>query len=242
MHLFPLASVETVFGMPTEHARKFQYVAATQDIVIDVRSTNPHSVAWLKAGALPKPEAVKAKTIDEPDLHLGATPRQRGLVGYFRPLRPHTRDQSLLRRYEQRRAEFATLRDKMDLLARRDEYHVVDGVVHGYDARGRLQPLTGDHDIFDIHTSGGTVLGERRYRHAITTMVNLRMGVTHGAHMFWNPTTAADRAIFESIALGDGPKLRFHPDGTMTSGDYRRTDAATPIRRRVPAHLEAVAV
>jgi hypothetical protein len=226
--LFPLASVEPVFGMPTEHARKFQQVAAEQDLVIDVRATNPHAVAWLRDGALPKPEPVKAKTIDDLDVRLGARTWHRGLVGFFRPFLPrHDVTDRLLRRFAQRSTEFDVLGDKMAQMERRGEYVVRDGVVHGYDRRGALKPLTGDHDVFDIRASGGRPLGKRRYDRAVATMIDMNMGVTHGAHMYWRPTTHADRAMFESIVRNDSPKLRFHPDGTMTAGDYRRTTEGT---------------
>lgn len=225
-HLFPLASVEPVFGMPTENARKFQQVAAEQDLVIDVRATNPHAVGWLREGALPKPEAVKAKTIDDLDVRLGAARRHRGLVGYFRPALPRfDLSDRLLRRYDQRRTEFDALRDKMALFERRGEYVVRDGVVHGYDRRGWLRPLTGDHDVFDIRASGGMPLTRRRYDRAVATMMSLDMGVTHGAHMYWRPTTKSDRAMFESIARSGDDKLRFNPDGTMSAGDYSRLNA-----------------
>ncbi|MDR6592149.1 hypothetical protein ACFFSW_03750 [Saccharothrix longispora] len=222
-HLFPLASVEPVFGMPVENARKFQQVAAEQDLVIDVRGTNPHAVAWLRRGALPKPEAVKAKTIDDLDVRLGAAPHHRGLVGYFHPaLPPADLTDRLLRRFDQRRVEYDALRDKMAAFERRGEYLVRGGVVHGYDRRGALRPLTGDHDVFDIRASGGLPLSGRRYDRAVATMMSLDMAVTHGAHMYWKPTTRSDRAMFESIAGSPDDKLRFHPDGTMTAGDYRR--------------------
>ncbi|MFD1146585.1 hypothetical protein [Saccharothrix hoggarensis] len=239
-HLFPLASVEPVFGMPTEHARKFQQVAAEQDLVIDVRATNPHAVAWLRRGALPKPEAVKAKTIDDLDVRLGAAGRHRGLVGYFPPSLPRfDLSDRLLRRYDQRRVEFDALRDKMAHFERRGEYVVREGVVHGYDRRGRLRPLTGDHDVFDIRASGGGDLSPRRYERAVATMMSMDMGVTHGAHMRWQPTTTSDRAMFESIARSADAKLRFHPDGRLTAGDYRRLNAGmsaitTPARAARP--------
>lgn len=239
-HLFPLASVEPVFGMPTENARKFQQVAAEQDLIIDVRATNPHAVAWLRRGALPKPEAVKAKTIDDFDVRLGAARRHRGLVGYFKPELPLVDlDDRLLRRYDQRRVEFEALRDKMAGFDRRGEFVVRDGVVHGFDRDGRLRPLTGDHDVFDIRASGGAGLTRRRYDRAVATMMAMDMGVTHGAHMYWRPTTRSDRAMFESIARSGDPKLRFHPDGTMTAGDYRRLNAGisaitTPARAARP--------
>jgi hypothetical protein len=225
-HLFLLASVEPVFGMPTENAHKFQQIAAEHDLVIDVRATNPHAVAWLRDGALPKPEAVKAKTIDDLDVRLGASTRHRGLVGYFRPSLPrHDLTDRLLRRYDQRRVEFDALRDKMAGVERRGEYLVRDGVVHGYDRRGALRPLTGDHDVFDIRASGGLPLSRRRYDRAVRTMMSMDMGVTHGAHMYWRPTNPADRMMFESIAGSADSKLRFHPDGTVTAGDYRRLNA-----------------
>ncbi len=239
-HLFPLSSVEPVFGMPTENARKFQHVAAEQDLVIDVRATNPHAVAWLREGALPKPEAVKAKTIDDLDVRLGAARRHRGLVGYFRPSLPRfDLSDRLIRRYDQRRTEFDALRDKMALFERRGEYVVRNGVVHGYDQRGWLRPLTGDHDVFDIRESGGAPLTRRRYDRAVATMMSLDMGVTHGAHMYWRPTTKSDRAMFESIARSGDDKLRFNPDGTMSAGDYSRLNAgiramATPAKAARP--------
>ncbi|GAB2978475.1 hypothetical protein GCM10027184_31070 [Saccharothrix stipae] len=239
-HLFPLASVEPVFGMPTENARKFQQVAAEQDLVIDVRATNPHAVAWLRRGALPKPEAVKAKTIDDLDVRLGAAHRHRGLVGYFRPELPQfDLSDRLLRRYDQRRVEFDALRDKMEQYERRGEYVVRNGVVHGFDRRGVLRPLTGDHDVFDIRASGGADLSRRRYDRAVATMMSMDMGVTHGAHMYWRPTTKSDLAMFESIARSGDAKLRFHPDGTMSAGDYRRLNPGisaitTPARAARP--------
>ncbi|WP_367129700.1 hypothetical protein [Saccharothrix sp. HUAS TT1] len=239
-HLFPLASVEPVFGMPTEHARKFQQVAAEQDLVIDVRGTNPHAVAWLREGALPKPEAVKAKTIDDLDIRLGAARKHRGLVGYFRPSLPDfDLNDRLLRRFDQRCVEFDFLRDKMAEFERRGEYVVRDGVVHGFDRKGKLRPLTGDHDVFDIRASGGADLSRRRYDRAVATMMSMDMGVTHGAHMYWRPTTKSDLAMFESIARSPDAKLRFHPDGTMASVDYRRLNAGmnaitTPARAARP--------
>ncbi|MEV0676306.1 hypothetical protein AB0I60_07245 [Actinosynnema sp. NPDC050436] len=232
-HLFPLASVEPVFGMPTEHARKFQQVAAEQDLVIDVRGTNPHAVSWLRDGALPKPEPVKAKTIDDLDVRLGARSRHRGLVGFFRPLLPrHGVTERLWSRFTQRSDEFDVLGAKMALLERRGEYLVQDGVVHGFDRRGRLRPLTGDHDVFDIRASGGRPLTTGRYDRAVATMIDREMGVTHGAHMYWRPTTPRDLSMFESIARSTSPKLRFHPDGTMTAGDYRRVTAGTSAMTR----------
>ncbi|WP_229796081.1 hypothetical protein [Saccharothrix coeruleofusca] len=220
--------MEPDFGMPVENARKFQQVAAQQDVVIDVRATNPHSVAWLRRGALPKPQPVKAKTITDLDVRLGARRGQRGLVGYFRPVLPGGRcGEHLLRRFTERRAEYDSLRDKMDALERGGQFVVRDGVVHGYDRAGALRPLTGDHDVFDIHSSAGVPLPERRYHRVVDAMIGMDMGVTHGAHMYWQPENMADLAVFEAIARDTGPKLRFHPDGVMTAGDYRRANAGT---------------
>ncbi|ATE53417.1 hypothetical protein [Actinosynnema pretiosum] len=222
MRNFPLALAETRFGMPAENARKFQQVAAQQNLVIDVRATNQHAVPWLRAGALPKPEAIKAKTIDERDVRLGARPRHLGLVGFFDPIEPRRdRSEAVLKRFAMRRAEYDALGPKMAVLAERGEYFVRDGVVHGHDREGRVQPVTGDHDVFDIRGAGGGEISDERYWRAVDTMMSLDMGVTHGAHMMWKPVTEGDRAIFESIARDGSPKLRFHPDGSLSSGDFR---------------------
>ena len=59
---------EQQLGIPLANQAKFQTKADEHGAVIEVRPTNPASVPHLKRGALPKPEAIKAKSISEEDV------------------------------------------------------------------------------------------------------------------------------------------------------------------------------
>ncbi|MBC3841053.1 hypothetical protein GXW82_14465 [Streptacidiphilus sp. 4-A2] len=149
-----------LYGMPKDNFAKFQQIAQQKNLVIDVRPTNPQSVKWLEQGMLPKPVDIKAKTISTLDTYLGADPEHQGLVGYFKPSMPDERPpgmddstwNSLQQRYNQRSDEFAELAPKMQKLADQDKFHVVGGLVKGYNSEGELTGITGDHDIYDITT------------------------------------------------------------------------------------------
>ena len=72
-------------GMPKENLEAAQQVAKKHDVEIYVRPTNPAAKKLLEEGALPKPEKIKAKTINELDVKLGRRPEDLGKVGYFDP-------------------------------------------------------------------------------------------------------------------------------------------------------------
>ncbi|MDQ0313180.1 hypothetical protein J2S46_007736 [Kitasatospora herbaricolor] len=211
---------ERVLGVPVRNQEKFQRVADRRGIVIEVRPTNPDSVPHLDAGALPKPKAIKAKTVNEEDIWLGAKAEDKGLVGFFRPVLPERPAgmgdglwNRVLARFDQRTVEFAELAPVMRSLA--GEFRVVDGVVQGRDRQGAWKPITGDHDIFDLQDAEGFRIGADEYGEAVEDMVGQDMGVQHGAHMFWQPESAFDRSIFEKIVksheAGGEALIRFVP-------------------------------
>ncbi|CAM5491250.1 OTU domain-containing protein OS=Streptomyces fumanus OX=67302 GN=GCM10018772_56770 PE=4 SV=1 [Streptomyces fumanus] len=186
-------------GVPARNLKRLQAVADARKLRLELRQTNRHAVKWLERGALPKPEAVKAKSVNDLDLHLGAKAEHLGLVGYFEPVLPSQpvleasgREQEIRDRYEQRRAEFTGLAGKMAAL--RDTYPVIDGVVHGY-RDGRAVPVTSDHDIFDITTPGGSPLTPGTYERAVSALVEADAGVMHGAATYWEARGEADRAL-----------------------------------------------
>ena len=75
------------YGMPETNVRKIQGVCADLGVIVDIRPTTPHAEVMLREGtALPKPEAVKAKTINETDLLIGLGKKEDlGKVGFFDP-------------------------------------------------------------------------------------------------------------------------------------------------------------
>src|SRR5262249_52999258 len=137
----PPESLAQGFGMPLANQHKFQALADTEQLKLFVRPSNPETTAWLERGALPKPQDIKAKTINEIDPWLGADANNRGLVGFFEPTlleRSTEIDavpglwQRIEARFHQRAKEYDQLSNKMARMAQQDRFHVRAGVVHGY--------------------------------------------------------------------------------------------------------------
>ncbi|WP_234360063.1 EndoU domain-containing protein [Streptomyces sp. DSM 15324] len=222
-------AAEGRYGMPVKNFDKFRRFASEHGLVIDVRPTNPEAPRWLARGALPKPKEIKAKTINALDVLLGAHPDHVGLVGYFEPTAPERTSgmgdevwDRLQQRYEQRSREFEDLAPTMARLAAEGTFTVRDGVVQGRDDAGAERPITGDHDIFDISTPGGSKLTPRSYDQTIGDMRANDMGVMHGAHLYWaaEPKSPFSESVFkkilESHRHGGEPLLRFGPGDVNT--------------------------
>ncbi|ALV31356.1 hypothetical protein [Streptomyces sp. CdTB01] len=225
-HLSDTAVTETDassrYGMPVANFRKFRQFAADRGLRIDVRPTNPTSVRWLEEGKLPKPKEIKAKSINDLDVALGARPEHRGLVGYFEPVLPERGDHDeavwsrIQARYAQRAEEFRVLAPVMADLRERGLFKVEDGLVYGRDDRNNWTEITGDHDLFDISTPGGTRLKGERQDEVVGAMKANAMAVMHPPHMSWEPTSPFSKSIYnkivESHQEGGEPLLRFRPD------------------------------
>ncbi|MFT7841846.1 toxin glutamine deamidase domain-containing protein [Saccharothrix sp. BKS2] len=241
------------YGMPEVNQRRFQSMADRFNITYDVRPTNPHSVRWLERGAVPKPVEIKAKTINELDTYLGASPDAVGLVGYFAPARPdlstvppelHAQVQE---RYRNREHEYAELRADIDRLEAAGTFRVDrdNGTVEMNTSTG-YKPITGDHDVFDMRLHDGRRLSGTDYELASWLLVRRSSGVQHGAHMYWQPQGSFQQRIFDDIvgrhrqdARDSEPLIRFSPgrrpslvfadpgwDGPP--GRTRGTDSAQP--------------
>ncbi|MFE9241403.1 hypothetical protein [Streptomyces sp. NPDC007007] len=211
------------YGIPEKNFDKFRDLARERNVVVDVRPTNPSAPKWLDAGAMPKPQDIKAKTVNEVDVLLGADPATIGLVGYFQPVLPpedsvpHGARDRLVSRFNQRSTEFRELAGKMAQYEAEGRFVVQDGIVHGVDDAGDRRPVTGDHDVFDVSSPDGSRLPHPDHDALIDEMRAKDMAVVHGAHMFWNPPTAFDKSVFDKIVSShQGPSgeplLRFTPD------------------------------
>ena len=227
------AYIEAKYGMPDYNQRFFQQFADREGLIIDVRPTNPESVAWLRRGALPKPYLVKAKTINAIDVKLGAPAGMEGTVGFFKPIEPDPANftpaewPKVWARYEQRLDEQTAIAADMAKLEQTGLYQVQDGVVYGrLDPEQPWQPITGDHDIYNIRTRfGDQVPGgeypektpQGTYNQLIQRMVDQQFGVMHGAHMYWRPapgfqTTNVWAPIIQGHRVGAEELIRFAPN------------------------------
>ncbi|MFC8624934.1 WXG100-like domain-containing protein [Streptomyces anulatus] len=212
-----------VYGIPEKNFDKFRDVARDRNVVVDVRPTNPSAPRWLDAGAMPKPQDIKAKTVNEVDVLLGADAGNVGLVGYFQPVLPDQRSvpvdawDRVVSRFNQRSTEFHELAGKMDRYEADGKFTVHEGIVFGFDGEGERRPITGDHDLFDVSSPDGSRISHPEHDALIDEMRAKDMAVVHGAHMFWNPPTAFDKSVFDKIVSShQGPSgeplLRFSPN------------------------------
>ncbi|MGW8488081.1 hypothetical protein [Streptomyces sp. NPDC055886] len=236
------------YGIPEKNFTKFRDVARDRNVVVDVRPTNPSAPKWLDAGAMPKPQDIKAKTVNEDDVLLGADPGTIGLVGYFRPVPP---DQGsvpvdawdrVVSRFNQRSTEFHELAGKMAQYEADGTFTVHQGIVFGVDDEGGRRPITGDHDVFDVSSPDGSRISPAAHDALIDEMRAKDMAVAHGAHMFWNPPTAFDKSVFDKIvsshegASGE-PLLRFSPGNDHAVLVHPEPRPASPP----PARPESIA-
>jgi hypothetical protein len=153
------------YGIRRKDQKKFQAYAQKHNLRIDVRPVNPASLRHLRHGnAIPKPQHVKAKTINKYDVMLNPGLRgKEGQVGFFHPGKnPPTRgdlsDQdwnALSKRYDDRLYEHKQYEDDMKQYAREGRLKLDDGVVKGQE-NGVWKPYAGDNDLWDVrhHSSG----------------------------------------------------------------------------------------
>ena len=234
--------VEKDLGMPVSNQEKFQAIVDKEGIVVDVRPTTKEAPKLYEGDspALPKPEDIKAKTINNLDTYLGAPQGDVGKVGYFKPNPPERPTgmsdadwgrlkPRLVDRFIQREAEYWDQGAKMtklqspvpDQTGTHGEHQITvgtDGQVLDVSQKGGnavTSPFTGDHDIYDIRNADGTPLEPEKYQRVVDAMKEAGMGVKHGAHMKWEPQTGVDRAIHQAIVnkvnSGQEPLLRFGP-------------------------------
>ncbi|HXS65084.1 MAG TPA: hypothetical protein VN767_19705 [Streptosporangiaceae bacterium] len=172
--LFPQPiEIENRWGITQENQRWFQYFVDKYGLAIDVRPSNPESVPLLELGGVPKPPAIKMKTINPLDVMLGARDMI-GAVGYFEPKMPDPAGippeiwADLVKRFNQRDKEFTNYSAKMAEMTRMREYRVVDGVIYPFTPFPKLEPvarygtlLGGDVKI-ELPMDQGTIMFDKQ--------------------------------------------------------------------------------
>lgn len=160
-------------------------------------------------------------------------PEGLGQVGYFKPTLP---DESLkisnpefykqvIKRYEQRLAEYDELFEKVESLKQKGQYRVENGVV--IDPKNDLG-VTGDYDIFDILTLDGQRVekGTKKWIAVMSDLEKEPVAVQHGFHMEWEPKDPFGKRIKQKIVDGhkqglNGERLAdFYPDGSVEHKFY----------------------
>ena len=242
-------------GMPVRNQQAIADTCKAHDVVIDVRPTNPEAPRRLAAGNLPKPEAIKAKSINQLDTFLGFRKEDVGLVGYMEPkppvrgeVPPELWDQ-VQKRYAERLAEFKDLAPEMKNLARpvgaRDQFAAVgfekqvtvdaNGVIRVVEGAEGKAPagFTGDHDIFQITNLDGSPVSGQKYNEVVSDLVQQKVGVEHGAHMHWDVPAKPASAAYKDPTKGFQGIAEKHMPAAKGGEDLYRfapDGSITPIR------------
>jgi hypothetical protein len=220
------------YGILIKNSRKFQRFAEANDLIIEVRPTNPDSVRHLMRGAWYKPVDIKAKTIQKADTYLGIEPVKMGLVGFFVKAVPQPKRRGLepsdvaagQKRYRMRVEERQEYGFTMMKLARKRKgpgrFEVIGYVVHGYDKNKVRHPIAGDHDLYDIRRPDGTEIPDDEYDLLIEDMRAGKFGVMHGAVVRWDPDDPHEKEMRDKLVRqhqrgGDEGLVRFTPGQPM---------------------------
>jgi hypothetical protein len=223
------------YGIPEELQRGFQRVAERYGVVIDLRPSNPEAAAQRLLGAVPKPEDIKAKSLEPRDLLLNPFPRDAlALIRGVPPGKPvplgiprdaPQREQlaesyaaafkDLEAFYQKRSGEWSRyhLGEQIDELTATGQWRVQQGVVERM-VDGQWRRVTGDQDVWDIRRPGGEPLSALEERLIRADLISSGLSVQHGAHMHWeNP--GAKRAVFQDVVgkhqPGKEPLVRLLP-------------------------------
>lgn len=200
----------------TRHARR---VADKYGVVLEIRPANLDSMRWQGRGYPRKPEAIKQKTINKKDVHLGAKEEHIGLVGHFKPKKPtRTADMDdaawagIQKRYEQRLDAWNTYHPKMLKMQKEGQVRLEDGLVVDTGLCGNTgKPITGDYDLWAIRDKKtGRQLNADEAKPIVDALKGGGFDAKHGAHLNWNPTDRAGKAVDQAIrdrhkhAVADG--------------------------------------
>ncbi len=155
----------------TDNSKKsIQQVSDEMGVQVHVRPGNPASKQWLDAGdAVPKPQIIKSKTINDLDAYIGGPEGKEGLVGYFKPKKanlddiPENLHEAVKKQFGKRMDEFNKYSDRMIDMEQSGLVRVKDGVVTMAvkdPDTGKIiyKQVAGDVDLFDITNFDGTEL------------------------------------------------------------------------------------
>ncbi|MDP9074020.1 MAG: hypothetical protein M3N98_07575, partial [Actinomycetota bacterium] len=222
-------------GMPHGVVADFKKFVKGYGLIVDVRPTNPEALLRLQSGeALPKPEVLKQKTINDLDVLLGIDPKHVGLVGHIDPAilvvppegsvvkHPLTNeditvDKALHKRLSERLKRRATefdpkgpIAEKMKKLIASGDFSIEPPGIIKFGEGANAKPFTGDHDIFNFFRVDGRPLTPQEYHYIVQQMREWGMNVEHGAHLHWITDDPEKLNIAKKHAPGGSePLIRF---------------------------------
>lgn len=202
-------------GVSDATVLRLMEIADKDGVIIIMRKTNEQALELLSARPpthLPKPESVKAKTINDLDKEFLGAKGQKGEAALFRPDRPSQdildSNEKLRERYEQRMQEYYDHFDETGLappkhydkdgkLKPEEEAFTIDenGVVRNKDGLA----YTGDNDIYSIKKADGTTFNEGDKKAVQAKLEQDPINAQHGAHVDWEPATEKDKKIKQDI-------------------------------------------
>lgn len=202
------------FGMPAKNAHQAVKVAAQFEVQILVRPTNPTAPVLLERGLLPKPESIKAKTINADDVklgaHVGISEDDIGKVGFFEPKLPEQGPMSedayrkLYTRFVQRQKEHVDDYRKIMKKIKEKTLELKNGKLVD---KATQKEFTGDHDLYAVLDSGGRPLVDvapdtaalQKKEAVVAALKGGTFNAQHGAHLDWKPKTPEEQHIFNVI-------------------------------------------
>lgn len=210
------------FGMLKDGTRHARFVADKFNVVIEIRPANLESMRWQGMGHPRKPEAIKQKTINALDVHLGASKDHIGLVGHFKPkkpVRPAGMDDAtwakVQKRYNQRLEAYDTFNPKMKKLEEAGQIKLEDGLIIDTGLCGDTKKaVTGDLDLWKIRDrTTGRKLSADEAKPVVDALKGGGFDAKHGAHTNWKPTDAAGKSIDAAIRKRHQQRTADNPDG-----------------------------
>ncbi len=187
-------------GMTKDAVEAVLRIAKAFKVRISFRPTNPHAAAQLAKGAEPKPESIKANTVNELDVHLGMPEKKLGLVAHWKGWRLpgnigelDVSDPALAKRirarYDERMASYDKYAAEMDGLVKGGQVKIEDGIVHNNKTGNAY---TGDYDLYSITELDGTPIpeGSRKYKKIAKELKEPPVAIQHGPLKDWPAKSA----------------------------------------------------
>ncbi len=185
----------------TENSQKaVQQVADDMGVQIHVRPGNKYSKEWLDAGdAIPKPELIKNKTINDLDVYLGAPADKKGLVGHFKPIEPSPDDvpkdlyDKVMERFTKRSKEFDNYSEAIDAMKADGVLKVSDDGIISLAVKDPetgqtvFKQVAGDVDLFDVTNFDGSPLPQNVKDMAVKKLQSIKTSnVEHRDLLSWD--------------------------------------------------------
>ena len=210
------------FGVLKQSTRHARFVADKFGVIIEIRPANLESMRWQGLGHPRKPEAIKQKTINALDVHLGASKENIGLVGHFKPKKP-TRTAGMddaawtavQKRYNQRLEAWDTFNPKMKKLEKAGQVKLEDGVIIDTGLCGDTnKAITGDLDPWAFRDrKTGRMLTADESKPVVDALRGGGFDAQHGAHTNWKPVDDAGKSIDAAIRKRHQQRTAGNPDG-----------------------------